>query len=293
MFGCEKQEDNKSGLFLQSTPNFPTIAKAHSNDTRSMETTRQWTGPQGDPAAGAGRKVNGINLDKFCPVEPSRLHILHEQCLSSSQRFCPLYPLPLRYPVFQRSFSVSATATTAVVVQGTSASTGADVAMKPTLSAGPTLPALSTPISDAPLPALPVCVPGNDPVGAFSISVISVLLSLLKKDPVSLFAPSLPILALVTRDMPEHHAMRIPQLDDRQLGGLPLPSLSQRISGVGIASLPLCGIPDVSPGLAALVDSIAKKIAIPGGSGLGSVTGTILSALDTIVPEFVFQLPAV
>lgn len=49
----------------------------------------------------------------------------------------------------------------------------------------------------------------------------------------------------------------------------------------------------VSPDLAFLVSSIAKNIAIPGGNGLGSVTGNILSVLNGIVPNFVFKLAAV
>lgn len=82
-------------------------------------------------------------------------------------------------------------------------------------------------------------LPNSDPVGAFSISVIATLLSLLKKDPLSLFAPSLPIPALVKRDLPEIHKRGIPELAKRQFA---LPSLSQGIPGVGVGSLPLSGI---------------------------------------------------
>jgi hypothetical protein len=50
----------------------------------------------------------------------------------------------------------------------------------------------------------------------------------------------------------------------------------------------------VSPDLAYLVGSIAKNIAVPGGSGgLGSVTGQIMGVLNGVIPNFVFKLPAV
>ncbi|PSN73214.1 hypothetical protein BS50DRAFT_568788 [Corynespora cassiicola Philippines] len=49
----------------------------------------------------------------------------------------------------------------------------------------------------------------------------------------------------------------------------------------------------ISPDLASLVGSIAKNIAVPGGKGLGSVTGNILGVLNGIVPEFLFKLPVV
>lgn len=84
-------------------------------------------------------------------------------------------------------------------------------------------------------------IPGADPVGAFSISVIATLLSMLKKDPLSLFAPSLPIPALVKRDLPELHKRDIPELAKRQFGFLP--SLSSGIPGVGVGALPGSGIP--------------------------------------------------
>ena len=43
--------------------------------------------------------------------------------------------------------------------------------------------------------------------------------------------------------MPELHEQRIPELAARQLSGLPLPSLSQGIPGVGVGGLPGSGIP--------------------------------------------------
>lgn len=49
----------------------------------------------------------------------------------------------------------------------------------------------------------------------------------------------------------------------------------------------------VSPDLAFLVGSIAKNIAVPGGKGLGSVTGNILNVLNGVVPNFLFKLPVV
>ena len=61
----------------------------------------------------------------------------------------------------------------------------------------------------------------------------------------SLFAPSLPIPALVKRDMPELHAAGIPQLAARQLPGLP--SLSAGIPGVGIGGAAGSGIPGRHP----------------------------------------------
>jgi hypothetical protein len=61
----------------------------------------------------------------------------------------------------------------------------------------------------------------------------------LKKDPLSLFAPSLPIPALVKRDLPQLHEQGVAELAKRQFG---LPSLSQGIPGVGVGSLPLSGI---------------------------------------------------
>lgn len=134
-------------------------------------------------------------------------------------------------------------------------------------------------------------IPGTDPVGAFSISVIATLLSLLRKDPLSLFAPSLPIPGLVKRDLPHLHKRDIPELARRQLPGLP--SLSSGVPGIGVGSLPLSGVPGLSPDLAYLVGSIAKNIAIPGGNGLGSITNNILGVLNGVVPNFLFQLPVV
>lgn len=49
----------------------------------------------------------------------------------------------------------------------------------------------------------------------------------------------------------------------------------------------------VSPDLTYLLGSIAKNIAIPGGSGVGNVTSSILSVLSNVLPNFVFQLPVV
>jgi hypothetical protein len=80
-------------------------------------------------------------------------------------------------------------------------------------------------------------------VGSFSISVIATLLSLLKKDPLSLFGPALPIPALVKRDLPELHKRGIPELAKRQLS---LPSLSTGVPGIGIGALPLSGVPGSS-----------------------------------------------
>jgi uncharacterized membrane protein YeaQ/YmgE (transglycosylase-associated protein family) len=135
-------------------------------------------------------------------------------------------------------------------------------------------------------------IPGSDPVGAFSISVIATLLSLLKKDPMSLFAPSLPSLPipkLLKRDLPELH--EVAEHEKRQLNSLP--SLSTNLPGVGVGGLPLSGIPGISPDLSFLVGSIAKNIAVPGGNGLGSITSNILGVLNGVVPNFLFQLPVV
>jgi hypothetical protein len=97
-------------------------------------------------------------------------------------------------------------------------------------------------------------IKGTDPVGGLGVGIIATLLSLLKKDPMSLFAPSLPIPALAKRDVP-HLAERtaefeVPELQKRQLG-LPVPntgvpSLSQGIPGIGIGSLVGSGIPGTS-----------------------------------------------
>lgn len=86
-----------------------------------------------------------------------------------------------------------------------------------------------------------VQIPGTDPVGSFSISVVATLLSMLRNDPLALFAPSLPIPALVKRDLPDLHKRGIPELAKRQLNFLP--SLSSGIPGVGVGSLPGSGIP--------------------------------------------------
>ncbi|KAF2189671.1 hypothetical protein K469DRAFT_762219 [Zopfia rhizophila CBS 207.26] len=75
-----------------------------------------------------------------------------------------------------------------------------------------------------------------------------------QKDPVSLFAPSLPIPALVKRYLPE----------------------------IGI-----------SPDLSFLVSNITKNIAVPGGVGVGAVTGGVLDVLNNIVSDFLFKLPVV
>lgn len=150
----------------------------------------------------------------------------------------------------------------------------------------------SSPVNPAVLNPAPLTgIPGSDPVGAFSISVIATLLSLLKKDPLSLFGPALPIPGLVKRDLPELHRAGVPELAKRQLSLLP--SLSTGIPGVGVGALPLSGVPGVPPDLAFLVGSIAKNIAVPGGNGLGSITGNILSVLNGVVPNFLFQLPVV
>ena len=141
---------------------------------------------------------------------------------------------------------------------------------------------------------------------------------MLKKDPLSLFGGGLgaSIPSLVRRDTPhlEEHLVGepfTPEVLKRQLPTTSLPSLSQGIGGVGIGALPLSGVQGkpspltnlslyidleptgVSPDLAYLVGSIAKNIAIPGGNGLGSVTGSILSILNGVVPNFLFQLPVV
>ncbi|KAF2002850.1 hypothetical protein P154DRAFT_520620 [Amniculicola lignicola CBS 123094] len=152
-------------------------------------------------------------------------------------------------------------------------------------------------------------IPGSDPLGAFGISIVAVLLGLLKKDPASLFAPQLPISTLVKRDLPEL-VERIPELELAERGlpkrqiGLPvpgntgivppaLPSLSQGIPGVGFGALPGSGIPGISPDLSFLVGSIAKNIALPGGNGIGGITNQILGNLNGVVPNFLFQLPVV
>ncbi|KAK3203711.1 hypothetical protein GRF29_106g436842 [Pseudopithomyces chartarum] len=131
--------------------------------------------------------------------------------------------------------------------------------------------------------------PGSDPVGGLSISIIATLLSLLKKDPLSLFGGLGGTGGLLKRDVPE--LAEAFEIEKRQLAGLP--SLSTGIPGIGIGALPLSGIPGVSPDLAFLVGSIAKNIAVPGGKGLGSVTGNILSVLNGVVPNFLFKLPVV
>jgi hypothetical protein len=157
-------------------------------------------------------------------------------------------------------------------------------------------------------------VPGSDPVGGLSISIIATLLSLLKKDPLSLFGGGLGGTGgLVKRDVPE--LADVFEMEKRELSRvhkkrqLSLPSLSGGLPGVGVGALPLSGIPGrfyflhpiteltipsgVSPDLAFLVGSIAKNIAVPGGKGLGSVTGSILSVLNGVVPNFLFKLPVV
>lgn len=47
------------------------------------------------------------------------------------------------------------------------------------------------------------------------------------------------------------------------------------------------------PDLAFLVGSIAKNIAVPGGTGLGSITNNILGVLNGVAPNFLFKLPVV
>lgn len=104
-------------------------------------------------------------------------------------------------------------------------------------------------------------IPGSDPVGGFAISIIATLLSLLKRDPLSLFGGGLgglPLPLLVKRDVP-HLADRVPELSDakylkRQFStqtsvsnsntgiATSLPSFSQGLPGVGIGSLPLSGV---------------------------------------------------
>ncbi|KAJ4353391.1 uncharacterized protein N0V89_005120 [Didymosphaeria variabile] len=139
-------------------------------------------------------------------------------------------------------------------------------------------------------------MPGSDPVGGLSISIIATLLSLLKKDPLSLFGGMGGTGGLIKRDLPElADAFEIErrQLNTHEKRQASLPSLSTGLPGVGVGSLPLSGIPGVSPDLSFLVGSIAKNIAVPGGKGLGSVTGGILSVLNGIVPNFLFKLPVV
>lgn len=85
-------------------------------------------------------------------------------------------------------------------------------------------------------------IPGSDPLGAFSISVVATLLSLLKKDPLSLFSPqTLPVSAPVKRGLSDDDlAAELPELEHikRQL-----PSLSTGLTGVGIGGLPTSGFP--------------------------------------------------
>ena len=76
-----------------------------------------------------------------------------------------------------------------------------------------------------------------------SVSIIACLLSLLKKDPLSLFGGlggGAPVSRLLKRDLP--HLSGALEVEKRQLGGI-LPSLSSGIPGIGIGSLPLSGIP--------------------------------------------------
>ncbi|KAJ4296774.1 hypothetical protein N0V90_006822 [Kalmusia sp. IMI 367209] len=135
-------------------------------------------------------------------------------------------------------------------------------------------------------------VPGTDPVGGLSISIIATLLSLLKKDPLSLFG-GLGVGStggLLKRDLPE--LADAFEIERRQLSAT-LPSMSTGVSGIGIGSLPLSGVQGVSPDIAFLVGSIAKNIAVPGGKGLGSITSGMLNILNGVVPNFLFQLPVV
>ncbi|KAK7193581.1 hypothetical protein PSPO01_00254 [Paraphaeosphaeria sporulosa] len=141
-------------------------------------------------------------------------------------------------------------------------------------------------------------VPGSDPVGGLSVSIIATLLSLLKKDPLSLFGGGLGgIGGLIKRDLPALADQL--EIEKRSLSHahkkrqLSLPSLSTGVPGVGVGALPLSGVPGVSPDISFLVGSIAKNIAVPGGKGLGSVTGNILSVLNGVVPNFLFKLPVV
>jgi hypothetical protein len=149
-------------------------------------------------------------------------------------------------------------------------------------------------------------VPGSDPVGGLSISIISTLLSLLKKDPLSLFGGGLGgIGGLIKRDIPE--LADVFEIEKRELSHvhkkrqLSLPSLSGGLPGIGVGSLPhllhhnaeLTMPLGIAPDLAFLVGSIAKNIAVPGGKGLGSVTGNILNVLNGVVPNFLFKLPVV
>ena len=62
---------------------------------------------------------------------------------------------------------------------------------------------------------------------------------------------------------------------------------------LAIAQMRLIAVLGVSPDVAFLVGSIAKNIAVPGGKGLGSITGNILGVLNGVVPNFLFQLPVV
>lgn len=62
---------------------------------------------------------------------------------------------------------------------------------------------------------------------------------MLKKDPLSLFAPALPVRALLKRDAPELHDSAMPDLE---LAKRQLPTLSSGLSGVGVGGLPLSGI---------------------------------------------------
>ncbi|KAL5378444.1 hypothetical protein PMIN02_011214, partial [Paraphaeosphaeria minitans] len=91
-------------------------------------------------------------------------------------------------------------------------------------------------------------VPGSDPVGGLSISIIATLLSLLKKDPMSLFGGGLGgIGGLIKRDLPELADQL--EIEKRSLSHthkkrqLSLPSLSSGVPGVGLGALPLSGVP--------------------------------------------------
>lgn len=76
-------------------------------------------------------------------------------------------------------------------------------------------------------------------MGSVSISIIATLLSLLKKDPLSLFGGLAGTGGLLKRNIPE--LADAFEIEKRQLANLP--SLSAGLPGVGIGGLPLSGVP--------------------------------------------------
>ena len=92
-------------------------------------------------------------------------------------------------------------------------------------------------------------------MGAFSVAVIATMFSLLRRDPLAIFAggSGLPIPTLVRRDLPKVYEAALPEINmieehRRQLSKrqATIPSLSGELPGAGVGGIPGSGLAGTS-----------------------------------------------